>query len=342
MIFITKYAKKGASIMNILYSSDNEFAQYAATSLTSLLSNNIDEEKIVIYYIDNKMNENNINLIEKVVSNYNRTIIFVDIDEVTKGFEKSDDYFLSSYARLFASRIPDLDKIIYIDCDTLITNSLSELWNIDLKGFLFAGVKDTISPQHALSIGLGKNHHYMNAGVLLMNVSLMRELDFPEHTIKLVRKNNGKIPHEDQGIINILARDRIKVIDPKYNLMPQFFMYTHEQICSLYNLIDFYNSENIIASINKPVIVHFINKLYGRPWEIDCTHPLKDKFIFTWQECVENIVIINKKHKLSYKTRRFVYKYAPFLLHYLLEKTLDIRRNRYIKKNHIVIVDEPL
>ena len=100
MIFITKYAKKGASIMNILYSSDNEFAQYAATSLTSLLSNNIDEEKIVIYYIDNKMNENNINLIEKVVSNYNRTIIFVDIDEVTKGFEKSDDYFLSSYARL--------------------------------------------------------------------------------------------------------------------------------------------------------------------------------------------------------------------------------------------------
>lgn len=328
--------------MNILYSSDNAFAQYAATSISSLLSNNIDEEKIVIYYIDNKINKKNINLIEKIVSNYNRKIIFIDIDEVTEGFERSDNYFISSYARLFASKIPDLDKIIYIDCDTIVANSLSELWEIDLKGLLFAGVRDTISLEHALSIGLGQNHQYINAGVLLMNVSLMRELNFPEHTIKLVKKNNGKIPHEDQGIINILARDRIKVIDPKYNLMPQFFMYTQKQICSLYNLNDFYSSESIIASRKNPVIVHFINKFYGRPWEIDCTHPLKDKFIYFWQECIENITFVNKKHKLSYKIRRFVYKNFPFFAHYLLEKTLDIRRNRYIKKNHIVIVDDAL
>ena len=45
---------------------------------------------------------------------------------------------LSQYARLFISSVlpENLEKVLYLDCDIIIRQSLDELWNLDMHGKL--------------------------------------------------------------------------------------------------------------------------------------------------------------------------------------------------------------
>ena len=63
---------------------------------------------------------------------------------------------------------PQLDRILSIDCDTVVLNDISELWDIDLDDYYVAGVKEPVlSQQHG--------YLYINAGVTMWNLKKLRE-----------------------------------------------------------------------------------------------------------------------------------------------------------------------
>ena len=63
---------------------------------------------------------------------------------------------------------PDLDKILTIDCDTIVDQDISELWEFPLDGYYFAGVRE---PWNTDFYG----QMYTNAGVLMLNLKKLRE-----------------------------------------------------------------------------------------------------------------------------------------------------------------------
>ena len=62
----------------------------------------------------------------------------------------------SAYVRLAVSKnLDNIDKFIYIDCDTLILQNLEELWDTDIDGYAVGGVSDAMSARCNLALGKG-------------------------------------------------------------------------------------------------------------------------------------------------------------------------------------------
>ena len=92
----------------------------------------------------------------------------------------TDRYPKEMYYRLLAGELlpQNLEKIIYIDPDILVINSLSALWEMDISGFLFAGASHTGKTDMANNVNkirLGTDTDYYNSGFLLINLKRARE-----------------------------------------------------------------------------------------------------------------------------------------------------------------------
>ena len=119
--------------------------------------------------------------------------------------------------------IPDVDKLLYIDVDTLTNGSLDDLWNTDIEQYSLAACKDFFieieQADYKAQIGL-ENHHYFNAGVLLINMRRWRELNVLEMSLTWLNKYKDVIKYQDQDILNGIFKDDVKFINTRFNFTP--------------------------------------------------------------------------------------------------------------------------
>ena len=313
--------------MNVLYSTDENYSKICIASIHSLLESNKTNKEIKIYIIDNNIEKNTkkgfINLVEK----YNRKIEFISCEDICKDLKKNNDFSVSSYARLFIQDSIKEDKVIYIDCDTVIRKDLSELWEKDLKENWISGVEDPLPSYLKEAIQMKRNDRYINAGVLIINLKKWREINFKEKVIKYIDNHKKNVVHHDQGIINGICKGKILYLEPKYNLMPEMIMMKESQLKKLYKLKNFYSESQLEEAKKDPYIVHYISKFYNRPWFKECTHPFKEDF----RRYFEGELKSNPLSK-KIKARKFVFDNLPFFIYLAMEDILDLKRKKTVKK----------
>lgn len=130
-----------------LYSSSDSYAFLTGISILSLLENNKECDSICIYIMDNHISNENRNKLIEVVEKYNREITFVpmpDMKELTGQEIDTRRWNISTFGRLYmASALPDtVHKMLNIDCDTIIVDSIEPLWNTDMTGKVFGGMME--------------------------------------------------------------------------------------------------------------------------------------------------------------------------------------------------------
>ena len=211
--------------MNIAFSSDDHYAPYLSVSILSILKNNLESE-ICFYILDFGIKKNNKNIIETIAHKYNKNIQFIPIkkDEFTN-FPITINYISpATYARLnIAEYIPNIDKLLYIDVDTVTNGSLKELWNTDISQHALAACKDFFieidQPKYKSKIGL-ENYCYFNAGVILINMNRWRKLNVLNVSLEWLSKYKNIIEYQDQDILNGIFKDDVKFINTRFNFTP--------------------------------------------------------------------------------------------------------------------------
>ena len=315
--------------MNILYSSNENYAQISMISIISLLEHNKEFESIDIYYIDGGLLENTKKQLTNLVKLFKRCIHFIDANSLNVSFIKNENNFsIAGYYRLLISNKIAVSKILYLDCDTIVTDSLFDLWNTSLEEYAIAGVVDTVQLYVATSIGMKDNNSYINSGMMLMNLEYWRKHDCENKIINFFCKYKGIVPHHDQGVINGVFNNKIRTIEPKYNAMSQYFIFDRKKLNDIFSINLPYTDEDVLEAIRKPVIVHFLNKFYGRPWNKECTHPFLYKFDSINHKynigLKKNSAVLSNKVRL----RKFIYKNFPFFIYLHFEKIIDIKRKK--------------
>lgn len=85
----------------------------------------------------------------------------------------------SAYSRLFLKELfgnnSDIEKILYVDCDTWVVDSLEKLWNTDIDDWLGVACLDCMSKFHKKIIGAVVKDNYVNTGMLLLNDKKWKE-----------------------------------------------------------------------------------------------------------------------------------------------------------------------
>ena len=182
--------------INVCVSCDDNYAKYAGVVIASVLANADNDDNLYFYILDGGISEENKEKIASLKSIKNCEINFVSIDE--KMFEdyknvKTHQYIsIATYYRLKApTLLPDVDKLIYLDCDMVVNTSLKELFNKDTSNYLLAGVSDNKTRM------VKENPTYVNAGMLVMDLNNMRKDGTDEKFFNYTKENINKITKDD-------------------------------------------------------------------------------------------------------------------------------------------------
>lgn len=268
--------------LNVLYSSDDNYAQHMGVSIYSLLESNRDFKAIQIFVIDNEISaENQKKLLQMTESFDNAKLILIPFEEWKNKLKLNMKWniSISSYARLFvASMLPmDVNRICYLDCDMIIFDSLLDLWQTDLQGNILGAVQDSIGNTTKAAVGMKPEEKYFNAGMLLIDLNKWREKNIETACMDFISLHNGQVVHHDQGVLNGVLKDNVFILPLKYNIMTIHYIFKLEKTMKYFGeSARFYSENDIETAKDNPAILHFTPSFTSRPWIKSCAHPLKN------------------------------------------------------------------
>ena len=271
------------SFISVVYTANDLYAPLLGISLTSLLYNN-KEEKFNIYILSNGIKMNNIELLKKTCQKYRAKLNIINILNFEKKISFDIDmcgYNITTMARLFlADLLPqEVEKILYLDCDTMINNSIMEFWNTDIEKKYIAAVPEFLMPlEKRLSIGMKKENIYYNAGVLLINVKKWREQNLAQTFMEYYASCNGILQYNDQDIINYCCTKQSQPVSVDFDFFPVLYWYRSSYIHKIQPLYKKISKEQLTRIKKKPAIVHFVGD--ERPWVKGNHVPYRKDYIF--------------------------------------------------------------
>ena len=270
--------------MNIIFSSDDNYARHLGVAIYSILQHNKTVETIHFYVINNRIHHSNTDKLELIVKEYeNADISFIPFDSFENQLHLNLSWpiSLSSYARLFIGEVlPEkIDRVLYLDCDVVVNGSIEELWDIDLKGNCLGAIQDTIPSKTKSEVGLLHQQSYFNAGVLLIDLEQWRSKEIGRKCLDFIASHKGRVKHHDQGVLNGVLKEQWERLPLKFNVMTIHYVLSQSRIHRFYNdKAPFYNADEVYDAIKSPVILHYTPSLTSRPWEKNCKHPLQNVY----------------------------------------------------------------
>jgi lipopolysaccharide biosynthesis glycosyltransferase len=265
--------------MQIVLASDNNYAEFVAVVIVSAIANN--SGFIHFHLLSNGIGENTIRQLQTHIPSGRGELHVYDIHDLRDRLQIDvpDTIAISSYARLFLPSIlpTDIPKVLYLDCDTVISGDISVLWNTPLHDKYIAGVLDTLPDCDAkINISLREDEPYLNSGVLLINLDLWRKDDLQKRFIDFLLEHNGQVYHHDQGIINGVCIGKVQIVHPRYNCTSNY--YSHPYTLLRRTNTPFYSEQEYMEATAHPAILHFTEGFYNRPWIANSLHPMAAVF----------------------------------------------------------------
>ena len=317
--------------LNISYATDEKYVKLVATSMISLFENNNEFTEIYVYIIENNISESSKKELINIALKYKRNVEFIELKEICNGLKTDNSFPISSFSRLFLSNLTNIDKIIYLDCDSIVNNSFYDLWNENIEDYYIAGVLDTINSFYKTTVGLQHESNYINAGLLLINLKKWRDDKIESKFLDFINLYNGSVPHHDQGTLNAICNDKIYILHPKYNLMPPMLIYNENKIKKLYSLNQYYSQKELDEASENPVFIHFTADFYNRPWFKECSHPMKNIFLKYFNKTAWKYQFEDKKLTKNARIMYLLYKFLPFKIYNIINKFIAYRKHNRIK-----------
>ena len=116
-----------------------------------------------------------------------------------------------TFARYYIPDFVTEDKVLYLDSDLLVTDDLTDLFELDLGDNYLAATRS------CFSAGIG-----FNAGVLLINNKKWQAENIRQKLIDLTEKEHENVGEGDQSILNILFQNSCYQLEDTYNFQIGF------------------------------------------------------------------------------------------------------------------------
>lgn len=120
---------------------------------------------------------------------------------------------------------PEVEKVLYLDCDVVVNDDLGELWDMDMEDKSLLAARDTIgwvgNPDGGVSnyreLGIPDDAKYFNSGVLLINAKKWRERGTSQRLLSYLRNHQAIIRYEDQEVLNAVLFDDWGELEFRWN-----------------------------------------------------------------------------------------------------------------------------
>ena len=267
--------------LGIFYTCNDAYAPFAGVSMVSLFENNRDVPGIAVYLIGDGISAQNQQRLYAAAAQYGRTFVLIDAAPVLQtireiGIAAWRNTSIANarifYEAAFAGRtLPP--RLLYLDCDTLITGSLAPLMTMELQGKAAAMAQDSLAYPYKATVGFAPEEAYCNAGVLLIDTAAWRAHGCTQKLIDHLRGTRKDYVMADQDILNVVLKDDRAVLPAAYNAQPIHRAYPTKAYFAVYPQPAYYAPEELEAAARHAVIRHTFRFLGDFPWHTGNLHP---------------------------------------------------------------------
>lgn len=181
----------------------------------------------------------------------------------------------AAYARLLLpALLPDsVEKVVYLDADTIVRGDIASLWDQDMSGTPLFAVQDLPlengnAARIARTVDQGRYPYdpssvYFQSGVLVMDIQAFRREHLAESAFAFLREY-PTMQFPDQDALNALLAHRTKMMDSRWNQMVAIYRYADAAASP-------FGEEQFRQLREDPYVVHYSGR--PKPWEPGCEHP---------------------------------------------------------------------
>jgi len=215
--------------MNILVTLDSNYIYPLCVMFNSLAKTNA-ENRFDVYVAYSSLTEDDFAKMEKALKGTNAQIHRIRVDnKIFSSAPVLDRLSKETYYRLLIGDIlpQDVHKILYLDPDIVINQNLAEFYNTELTGKVVAAARHLpffVEKFNLVRLKMKLKSHYINAGVLLINLDEWRNAVTLQEILDYISMNIGRLWLADQDVINKLFEfSTVYVDERRFNLDEKVF-----------------------------------------------------------------------------------------------------------------------
>ena len=213
----------------LVFAVDDNYAPFLGVALKSIMSKADKNYFYRVYVLNTGISSKNIRKL-KVYNTSRSSIEFVDVskqlDSIGYKLHLRDYYTNTIYYRFFIPALfPQYEKIIYLDCDIVLNEDISKLYNTDLGDNILAAVPEEVMcsvpvfgeySEEFLDVPREK---YFNSGILVINTAKYKEFDIEGGFTDMLKKHKFEVA-PDQDYLNVLCAGKVCYLDTGWNKTP--------------------------------------------------------------------------------------------------------------------------
>ena len=255
--------------MNIAICTDNNYVMPCMVTIASVLQQNDDCH---VFVLTEHLYESNKSKFTTLAEYYHQKIEVKEISSrIVSGLNESSRFPKSIYFRfLLPEMLPEADRVLYLDCDILVREDISEFYNTDLDGYACAAIEDQRGDDITIHNRIFMFSKYFNSGVLLMNLNYWRKHHVAQQLIDYLRQYPERCWFPDQDALNAVLEGKVKFMDYRYNMQGE--MLSHR----CYLQLSAQKWQKLDEAIGNPAIIHFTDT--NKPWYKECCHPYRTEY----------------------------------------------------------------
>ncbi len=265
---------KSAEAIHLACASDENYVPYCATMLRSALIQ-CRPQPVEVHFLHPaafatpalaQLQE----LVESLGGRFDAIVVGAELASDLRGTEHFPRIIW--YRALLPQLRPALKKVLYLDCDTLVLDSLLPLWSTPLADHYAAAVQNLIEPALATrhhALGIPPEQTYFNSGVLLLNLALMRREGALDRLFQHARQYGPRSIWPDQDSLNYALGPKTLFLHPRWNCQNSFFFWPQAKAVF---------GAALAEAVSAPAILHFEGPDDNKPWHYLNRHPYRARY----------------------------------------------------------------
>lgn len=219
-------------VLACVYATDRGFLAVTCFSIASLAANA--SAPVTITVLSAGLSDSDVEAARAWLGARGVTVSFVAVPaDAFEGLPRPKALPLSTYGRLVMDRLlpADLERVLYVDGDTLVDIDVAPLATLDLKGKTVGAVLDIgrvlvgRREEARARLGLGADGDYFNAGVMLIDWTRWRAEQVGGRCLEALAATPQRFTQADQCALNMVLAGRWTALPWQWNLQPAAMQY---------------------------------------------------------------------------------------------------------------------
>lgn len=258
--------------IHIAFCVNDGYVPYIAVTIKSIVENH-ENVHVTIHVLSDYISKEKKELLSEAIRNCKNINLEIHIVDDTSLRGLKDTWSIYTWYRVLLPKVlpNSVQRVLYLDADTLVVASLESLFEIDMteKAIGCCIDPESFHKETFARCGYEEAKKYVCAGVMLMNLDYWRKNNLTDKVITWGRENNDTIKFPDQDTINYLCRDNKIILPLRYGVIGGFFM--------MDELFSKEYATELQECIERPAIIHYAGQA---PWKKElANHLFQDEWI---------------------------------------------------------------